>query len=192
MGRRQTIHKHFERRQFRPDETAMVHQAHQCLPLVVEPHSSPDSRTVLRFGPLDFQLNDGPGRLGGISAIQVTVRSEPHFADDDGTDLTVILTAIRDNPDHGHRWLHLASWLWDNDRDDEAAAVQVFWPTLRDNVTVAGVPLRANRRGRAVKATLATVRGPAYGGEKCLLLSRRRNAMWRRLLVLVGLVAAAG
>ena len=53
-------------------------------------------------------------------------------------DLPQLLAAIRDKPDDGPRWLALASWLWDNGRDngrdDEAAAVRVFWPTLRDNL----------------------------------------------------------
>ena len=31
------------------------------------------------------------------------------------------------------RWLALASRLWDNGRDDEAAAIGTFWPVLRDN-----------------------------------------------------------
>jgi hypothetical protein len=64
----------------------------------------------------------------------------------DAPDLAVLLNAIRERPDDGHRWLALASWLWDNDRDDEAVAVQVFWPTLRDNVLVSGVSLHATLR----------------------------------------------
>jgi hypothetical protein len=35
--------------------------------------------------------------------------------------------------------LALAAWLWDNGRNDEAAPVRVYWPTFRDNVTVAGI-----------------------------------------------------
>jgi len=61
-------------------------------------------------------------------------------------DLTVILTAIRERPDDGSHWLALASWLEDNGRDDEAAAVRVFWPTLRDNVTVAGLSVNVALR----------------------------------------------
>lgn len=61
-------------------------------------------------------------------------------------DLAVLLTSLRERPDDGHRWLALASWLWDHDRDDEAAAVQVFWPTLRDNMLISGVSLYATLR----------------------------------------------
>lgn len=60
---------------------------------------------------------------------------------DDRSDLPAILGAIRDRPDEEARWLALASWLRDNGPEDEAAAVRVFWPTLRDNVLVSGVPL---------------------------------------------------
>jgi hypothetical protein len=54
-------------------------------------------------------------------------------------DLPAILAAIRERPDDAPRWLALAAWLWDNGRDDEAAAVRIFWPTLRDNVVEARV-----------------------------------------------------
>jgi hypothetical protein len=53
-------------------------------------------------------------------------------------DLHSILDAIRQRPDAEPRWLALAGWLADNGRDDEAAAVRVFWPTLRDDVLVGG------------------------------------------------------
>jgi uncharacterized protein (TIGR02996 family) len=56
-------------------------------------------------------------------------------------DLPALLDAIRERPDDGLRWLALASWLWDNGRDDEAAAVRAFWPALRDTVVEAGVSL---------------------------------------------------
>jgi hypothetical protein len=49
-------------------------------------------------------------------------------------DLPALIGAIREWPDDERRWLALSSWLWDNGRDDEAAAVRVFWPTLRDTV----------------------------------------------------------
>jgi hypothetical protein len=65
---------------------------------------------------------------------------------DDRPDLAVLLAVLRNRPEDGHRWLALASWLWDQDRDDEAAAIQVFWPALRDNVLVSGVPLHATLR----------------------------------------------
>jgi hypothetical protein len=54
-------------------------------------------------------------------------------------DLPAILDAIRERPDDGARWEALGAWLWDNGRDDEAAAVRVYWPVLRDNVVEAGV-----------------------------------------------------
>jgi hypothetical protein len=59
-------------------------------------------------------------------------------------DLPQLLDAIRARPDAG--WLALASWLRDNGRDDEAAAVRVYWPTLRDNVTVSGVSVELTVR----------------------------------------------
>ena len=49
--------------------------------------------------------------------------------------MPAILDAIREEPDDGPRWLALAGWLLDNGRDDEAAAVRVYWPVLRDNLT---------------------------------------------------------
>ena len=44
------------------------------------------------------------------------------------------LAAIRDKPDDELRWLALAAWYWDNGREDEAAVVRVYRPTLRDNL----------------------------------------------------------
>lgn len=61
-------------------------------------------------------------------------------------DLPAILSAIRETPDDGSAWLAVASGLWDNGRDDVAVAVRVFWPALRDNVTVLGVSLHATLR----------------------------------------------
>src|SRR5262245_31064128 len=62
------------------------------------------------------------------------------------SDLLTILETIRQRPDSGPDWLALAAWLTDEGRDDEAAVVRVFWPTLRDNLTVAGVSLGATLR----------------------------------------------
>ena len=42
------------------------------------------------------------------------------------TDLTVLVNAIRERPDDGDWRLAPASWLEDNGRDDEAAAVPVY------------------------------------------------------------------
>jgi uncharacterized protein (TIGR02996 family) len=61
-------------------------------------------------------------------------------------DLPQLLDAIRDKPDEGPRWLALAGWLADNGRDDEAAAVRVFWPTLRHDVTVSGMSVELTLR----------------------------------------------
>jgi hypothetical protein len=61
-------------------------------------------------------------------------------------DLPQLLDTLHDRPDDGPRWLALAAWLWDNKRDNEAAAVRVFWPTLRDDVTVSGVSVELTLR----------------------------------------------
>jgi uncharacterized protein (TIGR02996 family) len=66
--------------------------------------------------------------------------------------------AINENPDDGDRWLALASWLWDNGRDNEALVVRVLWPTLRDNIA-----------DTSLEATPAEVRR-----------SRKRLAKWAR------------
>lgn len=72
----------------------------------------------------------------------------------DAPDLTGILDAIRVRPDDGDRWLNLASWLGDNGRYDEAVAVRVYWPTLRDNITECGVPLGLTLRQMARHAAV--------------------------------------
>ena len=61
-------------------------------------------------------------------------------------DLPTILAAITVHPNEALRWLALASWLWDNGRDDEAAAIGTFWPVLRDNLVEAGVSLEETLR----------------------------------------------
>jgi uncharacterized protein (TIGR02996 family) len=61
-------------------------------------------------------------------------------------DLPDLLAAIRDRPGDEAGWLALSAWLWDNGRDDEAVVVRVYWPTLRDNVTVCGVSLHGTLR----------------------------------------------
>jgi uncharacterized protein (TIGR02996 family) len=45
-----------------------------------------------------------------------------------------LLVAIRAAPDTESPWLALAGWFRDNGRDDEAAAVRVFWPVMRDSL----------------------------------------------------------
>jgi uncharacterized protein (TIGR02996 family) len=82
-------------------------------------------------------------------------------------DLPAVLDAIREKPDDGPRWLALASWLWDNGRDDEAAAVRAFWPALRENVE-AGVSLDGTLRQVAFHAKMLgrrarEVEGPDIG-----------------------------
>jgi uncharacterized protein (TIGR02996 family) len=67
-------------------------------------------------------------------------------------DLVALLDALRERPEDGDRWLDLAAWLEDHGREDEAAAVRVYWPVFRDNVTVAGVPLGLTLRQVARQA----------------------------------------
>ena len=45
-----------------------------------------------------------------------------------------LLAAILADPDDEAAWLALAAWLRDEGRDDEAAAVRVFWPALRNSL----------------------------------------------------------
>jgi hypothetical protein len=54
-------------------------------------------------------------------------------------DLPAILDALREKPADGPRWLVLAGWVFDNGRDDEAVAVRVYWPVLRDNLARASL-----------------------------------------------------
>jgi hypothetical protein len=60
-------------------------------------------------------------------------------------DLPAILDAIQADPNCEGRSLALASWLSDNGREDEAVAVCVFWPTLRDTMAT-GITLRVTMR----------------------------------------------
>jgi hypothetical protein len=50
-----------------------------------------------------------------------------------------LLVAITADPDKQAGWLQLASWLRAHDRFDEAAAVRVLWPSLRDNLGYASL-----------------------------------------------------
>lgn len=59
--------------------------------------------------------------------------------DDMPSDLTALLGPLRANPEDEARWLALSRWFADNGRDDEAVAVRMFWPSLRDNVTEVGL-----------------------------------------------------
>jgi hypothetical protein len=47
----------------------------------------------------------------------------------------VLLDAIRTDSANAGRWLALAAWLSVQSRDDEAIAVRVLWPTLRENLS---------------------------------------------------------
>jgi uncharacterized protein (TIGR02996 family) len=77
-------------------------------------------------------------------------------------DLPAVLDAIRERPDDGARWLALAGWLLDNGRDDEAAAVRVYWPVLRDNLARA-----------SLESTLADVAGHSrLMGRRALEMER--------------------
>ena len=49
-------------------------------------------------------------------------------------DTPVSRTAIRAEPTDGGRWQALAGWLRNTGREDEAAALRVFWPALRDSL----------------------------------------------------------
>jgi uncharacterized protein (TIGR02996 family) len=60
-------------------------------------------------------------------------------------DLPQLLDAIRARPPEEAGWLALSTWLRHEGRDDEAAAVRVFWPTLRDNID-AGVSVEGTLR----------------------------------------------
>ena len=55
--------------------------------------------------------------------------------------LHALIESIRADPGDMGRWLALSRWLGENGRQYEAAAVRVFWPSLRDNVLNAGVSL---------------------------------------------------
>ena len=87
-------------------------------------------------------------------------------------DLPDILAAIEDRPDEGRRWLALASWLGERGRDDEAAAVRVFWPGLWGSVaggtclrqalrTVARSAARLGGKARAVEGWVKEDRAEA-------------------------------
>jgi hypothetical protein len=54
-------------------------------------------------------------------------------------DPPTLLASIRANPDDGPRWLALAAWYAANGREDEAIAMRMFWPALRENVVTRGM-----------------------------------------------------
>jgi uncharacterized protein (TIGR02996 family) len=51
-------------------------------------------------------------------------------------DLPAILDRLRAAPDEAAHWLAWADWLRDNGRDDEAAAVRMFHPAIRDSLAM--------------------------------------------------------
>jgi hypothetical protein len=68
-------------------------------------------------------------------------------------ELSNLLDAIRTRPNDRFRWLALAAWFWGNSRDDEVAAIRVYWSTLAGYVT-AGNSLHMALREVARNATL--------------------------------------
>jgi uncharacterized protein (TIGR02996 family) len=59
-----------------------------------------------------------------------------------------ILDSIRAKPNDAAHWLLLAGWLADNGHDDQAAAVRVFFPVMRENLSL----------GATLEQTIAIVR----------------------------------
>jgi hypothetical protein len=79
-------------------------------------------------------------------------------------DLPAIIDAIREGPADEACWLALSSWFWDNGRDDEADAVRVFWPVLRDNVE-AGVTVEETLRQLKQHAATLGIRARRVEGQ---------------------------
>jgi hypothetical protein len=50
-------------------------------------------------------------------------------------DPSAVLAPIKANPDDESAWLALAAHYRDSGRHDEAAAVRVFWPTIRSTLS---------------------------------------------------------
>jgi hypothetical protein len=73
--------------------------------------------------------------------------------------LPSLLDVIREHLNEERHWIALARWLSDNGRDDEAAVVRVFWPTLRDNVLVSGVSLHETLRQNGPAPAIAGAPG---------------------------------
>ena len=75
------------------------------------------------------------------------------------TELEAILNRIRANSGCEAHWLDLAGWFCDNGRDDEAAAMRIYWPVLRDSIsprvtldeTIAFVVRHAGQIGRTAR-----------------------------------------
>lgn len=77
---------------------------------------------------------------------------------------TAILQAVRSKPADPACWLALAGWLADNSRDDEPAAVRMFYPVLQDNL----------ERGATLEATLTIVeRNSARLAKRARLLEEQ-------------------
>jgi uncharacterized protein (TIGR02996 family) len=72
-----------------------------------------------------------------------------------------ILDAIRVRPNDVTNWLALAGWLTDNGENDEAATVRVFFPVMRENLSL----------GATLEETIAIVR------QNAIPLGRRARLM---------------
>jgi uncharacterized protein (TIGR02996 family) len=48
-----------------------------------------------------------------------------------------VLAAIRSDPNDGAAWLVLSEWYAEQGRYDEADAVRVFWPMMRESLETA-------------------------------------------------------
>jgi hypothetical protein len=78
-----------------------------------------------RYGKMDAVIMDDCAQY-----YLARVVNQPAMPDAD------LLDAVIDDPDDGERWLNLTRWFTDHGRADEAAALQVYWPTLRDSLAI--------------------------------------------------------
>lgn len=73
-------------------------------------------------------------------------------------DIHAILDAIQDDPDDAHHWIALVCWLSDQGKDDDANAVRLLWPTLRDNLRFATLEATLADLARNAKVLAAIAR----------------------------------
>jgi hypothetical protein len=69
-------------------------------------------------------------------------------------DLPAILEGVRQEPDDARRWLALAAWYATSGREDEATALRMFWPVVRENVVVGRMGLETALAGVAENAAV--------------------------------------